>query len=121
LRLQDIARQLADLAQKERRSATIKPAEPEMKRTGEDEEAFARVLERIDDTERQTVEALTAVNERLTMLAQQIAVQPRAEPFVRPEDVPGYSALESAIRNVVEHIEVSEKRTRDSLKAMQDR
>lgn len=121
LRLQDIARQLADLAQKERRSATIKPADSEMKRTGEDEEAFARVLERIDDTERQTVEALTAVNERLTMLAQQIAVQPRAEPFVRPEDVPGYSALESAIRNVVEHIEVSEKRTRDSLKAMQDR
>jgi localization factor PodJL len=35
--------------------------------------------------------------------------------------VPGYSALESAIRNVVEHIEVSEKRTRDSLKSMQDR
>lgn len=120
-RLQDIARQLADLAQKERRTATIKPVDSEMKRTSLDEDAFARVLERIDDTERQTVEALTAVNERLTMLAQQIAVQPGAEAFARPEDVPGYSALESAIRNVVEHIEVSEKRTRDSLKAMQDR
>ncbi len=121
LRLQDIARQLADLAQKERQSVPVRPYEPERRRPGEDEEAFARVLERVDDNERQTVEALTAVNERLSMLAQQIVVQPRAEPFVRPEDVPGYTALESAIRNVVEHIEVSEKRTRDSLKAMQDR
>jgi localization factor PodJL len=85
LRLQDIARQLADLAQKERQSAPVRPFEPELRRTGADEEAFARVLERIDDTERQTVEALTAVNERLSILAQQIAVQPRAEVFVRPE------------------------------------
>lgn len=115
-RLQDIARQLADLAQRERQSA----ARPVEHGFGPREEEFARVLDRIDDNERQTVEALTAVNERLSMLGRQIA-QRRAEPFARPEDVPGYSALESAIRNVVEHIEVSEKRTRDSLKAMQDR
>jgi localization factor PodJL len=123
-RLQDIARQLADLAQKERQSA-VRPVEPERGRAVREEEEFARVLERIDDNERQTVEALTAVNERLTMLGRQIAqnaaLQPRVDAFARPEDVPGYTALESAIRNVVEHIEVSEKRTRDSLKAMQDR
>ena len=121
LTLQDIARQLADLAQKERQSAPARPIEPERGRSAEDEEAFARLLERIDDNERQTVEALTAVNERLSIMGQQVAMQPRAEAFARPEDVPGYSALESAIRNVVEHIEVSERRTRDSLKAMQDR
>ncbi|WP_395662758.1 peptidoglycan-binding protein [Aestuariivirga sp.] len=120
-RLQDIARQLADLAQKERQSAPVRPFEPERGRSAEDEQAFARLLERIDDNERQTVEALTAVNERLSIMGQQVAMQPRAEPFARPEDVPGYSALESAIRNVVEHIEISERRTRDSLKAMQDR
>ncbi len=121
LRLQDIARQLADLAQKERQSAPVRPFEPERGRSAEDEEAFARLLERIDDNERQTVEALTAVNERLSIMGQQVAMQPRVEAFARPEDVPGYSALESAIRNVVEHIEISERRTRDSLKAMQDR
>jgi localization factor PodJL len=124
VRLQDIARQLADLAQKERQSAAVQAFPPAGRRGGDDEEAFARVLERIDDNERQTVEALTAVNERLSMLGRQIAqaaLQPRGEIFARPEDVPGYSALEAAIRNVVEHIEVSEKRTRDSLKAMQDR
>ena len=120
LRLQDIAQQLAHLAQKERQSAAIQPFEA-ARRPGDDEEAMARLLERIDDNERQTVEALTAVNERLSRLGQQMAMQPRAPLFDRPEDVPGYSALESAIRNVVEHIEVSEKRTRDSLKSMQDR
>jgi localization factor PodJL len=124
-RLQDIARQLSSLAQKERQSAAASPLESDRNRLVREEAEFARVLDRIDDNERQTVEALTAVNERLSMLgrqiAQQTAVQQRAEPFTRPEDVPGYSALESAIRNVVEHIEVSEKRTRDSLKAMQDR
>ena len=55
LRLQDIARQLADLAQKERQSAPVRPFEPERSRSAEDEEAFARLLERIDDNERQTV------------------------------------------------------------------
>jgi localization factor PodJL len=118
MRLQDIARQLAELAQKERRSAAQPLAPP---RREADEEALARVLERIDDNERQTVEAFTAVNERLALIGQQIATMPRAEIAGRPEDVPGYSALETAIRNVVEHIEVSERRTRDSLKAMQDR
>lgn len=120
LRLQDIAQQLSDLAQKERQSAAIPPYEPVRGRHDGDE-AIARALERVDDNERQTVEAFTAVNERLSILGQQIAMLSRAHPLERPEDVPGYTALESAIRNVVEHIEVSEKRTRESLKATQDR
>ena len=120
LRLQDIAQQLADLAQKERQSAPP-PAYAPSRRRMDEEEAFARLLERIDDNERQTVEAFSAVNERLSKLGQQIAALPRTPLGERPEDVPGYATLESALRNMVEHIEVSEKRTRESLKAMQDR
>ena len=116
VRLQDIAQQLADLAQRERYSA---PA-PQPGRAA-DREEFERIFERIDENERQTVEALSAVNERLTVLARQIAQIGRPAAFERPEDVPGYPALESAIRSVVEHIEVSEKRTRDSLRSLQDR
>lgn len=120
MRLQDIARQLSNLAKKERQTGPTHLA-PERVGAAQDEQALSRILERIDDNERQTVEAFTAVNERLTVLGLQIASQPQLQGFERPEDVPGYSALESAIRNVVEHIEVSEKRTRESLKAMQDR
>ncbi len=117
LRLQDIAQQLAELAKREHVSAPPPAPQP----SAREREEFERIIERIDDTERQTVEALTAVNDRLTRLAQQVGQAARPRPFERPEDVPGYSALEQAIRNVVEHIEVSEKRTRDSLRAMQDR
>lgn len=121
LRLQDIAQQLADLAQRERQSAPPPQPSYSPERSRAEREEFERIVERIDENERQTVEALTAVNERLTRLGQQIAQLGRPSSFDRPEDVPGYSALESAIRNVVEHIEVSERRTRDSLKSMQDR
>lgn len=117
LRLQDIAQQLADLAKREH--VTAPPPQPEPGPA--EREEFERIIERIEDTERQTVEALTAVNERLTRLSQQVGQAARPRGFDRPEDVPGYTALEQAIRNVVEHIEVSEKRTRDSLRAMQDR
>ncbi len=121
LRLQDIAEQLSRLAQRERESASIMPYEAPAPRQ-DDRLAFERILNRMDNNERQTVEALTAVNERLSVLGRQIALAAKPQKAIeKPEDVPGYGALEQAIRNVVEHIEVSEKRTRDSLKSMQDR
>lgn len=123
LRLEDIAQQLAELAQRERESAAIMSYDAS-RSPAADAETLNRILERIDHNERQTVDAFTAVNERLSVLGRQIAMSQKAmapPPFERPEDVPGFSALEAAIRNVVEHIEVSEKRTRDSLRSMQDR
>ena len=122
LRLEDIAQQLAQLAQRERQSAAITPLEAP-RAPAADEEALNRILDRIDHNERQAVDAFTAVNERLSVLGRQIAMGQKAPApvFEKPEDVPGFSALEAAIRNVVEHIEISEKRTRDGLRSMQDR
>jgi len=123
VRLEDIAQQLSRLAQREREGAAILPYEPPRPHRQESE-TLNRILSRIDNNERQTVEAFSAVNERLSVLGRQISqsVQPsRHKPIEKPEDVPGFASLESAIRNVVEHIEVSDKRTRDSLKSMQDR
>jgi localization factor PodJL len=118
-RLEDIAQHLSQLAQRERQSAAIMPYEAPRHRS-EDRDTLNRILSRIDNNERQAVDAFTAVNERLSVLGNQIAqVKPKA--IEKPEDVPGYMALESAIRNVVEHLEISENRTRGSLKAMQDR
>jgi localization factor PodJL len=45
----------------------------------------------------------------------------RPAPAVKPEDTPGFQVLEKAVRNIVEHMEVSEKRNRDTLKSLQDR
>ncbi len=120
LRLEDIANQLSMLAQREKEAATIQAYEPPRPRH-EDRDTLNRILARIDSNEQQAVEAFTAVNERLSVLGRQIAMTQRPQVIEKPEDVPGFQALEAAIRNVVEHIEVSEKRTRDSLKSMQDR
>ena len=118
-RLEDIAKHLSQLAQRERESAVIMPYEAPRHRS-EDRDTLNRILRRIDNNENQAVEAFTAVNERLSVLGSLIT-QARPKAFEKPEDVPGYIALETAIRNVVEHIEISEKRTRGSLKSMQDR
>ena len=121
LRLEDIANQLAALAQREREAATVVPYEAAPAPV-QDQQVIDRILDRIDSNERQAVDAFNAMNERLSLLGRHMAAAPRSQPvFEKPEDVPGFSALEHAIRNVVEHIEVSEQRTRDSLKSMQDR
>ena len=113
LSLQLIAQQLAELAAGERHEPERQFAEPAP--------GLADLAARIADNERKTVEALSAVNSRLTLLSQQISGLARPQAFDRPQDMQGHKALESAIRNVIEHIEVSEKRTRDSLKSMQER
>ncbi|MCB1379306.1 MAG: SEL1-like repeat protein [Alphaproteobacteria bacterium] len=120
VRLEDIAQQLSRLAQRERESAAILPYEAPRARN-QDADTLNRIINRIDNNERQTVDAFNAVNDRLSVLGRQIAMSAKPKIFEKPEDVPGFSSLETAIRNVVEHIELSEKRTRDSLRTMQDR
>ena len=114
-RLEDIAEQLSRLAMRETETAPRYVSPPQ-----EENGNFARILSRVESNERQTVEAFTAVNERLALLGRQFQ---RAQPVVapKPEESPGFMALEKAVRNIVEHLEVSEKRTRDNLKSLQDR
>jgi localization factor PodJL len=114
-RLEDIAEQLSRLAMRESETAPRYVSPPQ-----EENGNFARILSRVESNERQTVEAFTAVNERLALLGRQFQkAQPVAAP--KPEESPGFVALEKAVRNIVEHLEVSEKRTRDNLKSLQDR
>ncbi|MBC8037006.1 MAG: SEL1-like repeat protein [Rhizobiales bacterium] len=120
IRLEDIAQQLSRLARREQESAAIRPYEAPAQH--QDAEALHRMLARVDNNERQAVEAFTAVNERLSVLGRQIAMAAQQQKnFDKPEDVPGFNSLETAIRNVVDHLDVSERRTRDTLKSMQDR
>lgn len=120
IRLEDIAQQLSRLARREQESAAIMPYEAPAHH--QDSETLHRILAKVDGNERQAVEAFTAVNERLSVLGRQIAMAAQQQKtFDRPEDVPGFSALETALRNVVDHLDVSEQRTRDTLKSMQDR
>lgn len=111
-RMDDLADQLSRLAREDERATAGRPM-GEARFSKE----FNRILERIDTTERQTAEAIAAVNDRIAGIAQ--TGQPGLP--LLPEDVPGYSALESALRNIIEHITDSEARSRDSLHALQAR
>jgi localization factor PodJL len=120
IRLEDIALQLSALAKREQDSAAIRPYEAPAARHA-DQDMMNRILGRIEQNERQSVEAFIAMNERFAALGRQLSQAAPAKVIEKPEDVPGFQALEGALRNIVDHIEISERRTRDSLKTMQDR
>ena len=75
----------------------------------------------MESNERQTVEAFSAVNERLAALSRQVTRTQAQAPTGKLEENPGFQALEKAVRNIVEHLEVADKRTRDNLKVLQER
>jgi localization factor PodJL len=112
-RLEDIAEQLSRLARRDTDTAPHYAAQPQ------ETETFTKILSRVDSNERQTVEAFTAINERLATMSRQVTLAVKAQP--KPEEAPGFQALEKAVRNIVEHLEISEKRTRDNLKSLQER
>ena len=110
-RLEDIAEQLSRISSRESDTAHRPAREPE------DTLAFAKVLSRVESNEKQTVEAFSAVNERLATISRQIT---RSAP-PKAEESPGFQAMEKAVRNIVEHLEVADKRTRENMKSLQDR
>jgi localization factor PodJL len=114
-RLEDIAEHLSRLSQRE--TQVSHPAADH--RT--DSELMSRVLNRVENNERQTVEAFTAVNDRLAVLGRQMAQAAKSRVETRVEETAGYQSLEKAIRNIVDHMEASEKRSRENFKSLQDR
>ena len=120
IRLEDIAEQLSRIARREQDTAPSRGTYSFESRS-DDEEALGQILSRIESNERQTVEAFTAVNERLAVLGRQVLTAGKMPTLAKPEDSTAMKSLETAVRNIVEHIEISERRTRDSLKSMQDR
>jgi localization factor PodJL len=115
-RLEDIAEHLSRLSRRE----TETSQRNDEARPALDNEALHKILGRVESNERQTVEAFTAVNDRLSILGRQVtqAIKPRDG---KSDENPGYVALEKAVRNIVEHMETSEKRTRDNFKSLHDR
>src|SRR5215216_552815 len=79
---------------------------------------YDAVIDRIENGERYVSEALASVNDRLQSLKQQIV--DLAGATTRVSDDEGYVALEAALRNIVGHIEISERRTHEALRSVED-
>src|SRR5687767_8461956 len=87
------------------------PAEPDAK--------LESIIERVDNQERYLTEALTSVNERLKAIHAQVARQAEqaAEGTGAAES---YASLEAAVRNIVGHLDVSQRRTQETITTLQD-
>jgi localization factor PodJL len=92
----------------------------ERSRPDREDHSLAGILARVEASERQSAENFAHFGERLETLGDKLAKGADRFPL-NPEDVPGYRSLETALRNIVDHIEVSERETRDTLKAVQER
>ena len=117
-RLEDIAQQLARIARQETDASSAysygaPPSRP-------DNDGIVRLLNRVESNERQQVEAFSAVNDRLSVLSRQFSQATKAA-TARPDESQGFQTLEKAVRNIVEHMEASEKRNRDNFRSLQDR
>jgi localization factor PodJL len=119
IRLEDIAEQLSRIARREQETAPARAYVPTARAVESD--TLSRILNRVESNERQTVEAFSAVNERLSVVGRQLAQVAKVTAPPRLEEAPGFQSLEKAVHNIVEHIEASDRRTKDTLKSLQDR
>jgi len=85
--------------------------------------ALEAMIKRIESGESQSRKSFEKVNTRLDVIDEKLTVSAvSAVSKDEPDDQsPEFQALESALRNIVDHIETSEKRNRDALGNMQDR
>ena len=83
IRLEDIAEQLSRIARREQNTS---PASYVSEARLEDEENLAKILNRVESNERQTVEAFTAVNERLAVLSRQVLQTAKMPTISKPEE-----------------------------------
>ncbi|MGI9462609.1 MAG: hypothetical protein ACR2OM_01630, partial [Aestuariivirgaceae bacterium] len=117
-RLDQLAEQLNDLTQQNQDTAVSSFIQSS---TGADAGSLEAMIDRIEATERRSDAALDEVNQRLQVMADQLSDPAIAGMPTRPEDVPGFAALDTALRNIVDHIGISEQRTAETLNAVQER
>jgi localization factor PodJL len=115
LRLEEIAEQLHTIARHESETALSRHMTPE------DEDRLRAIVERLDAHEQHTTTTLGAMQERLEEISHRLGRDPENKLAQRADEVPGYRALEGALRHIIEHIEVSETRTRDSIRSLHER
>lgn len=83
--------------------------------------AMDLVLARIEQGEQHAQDGVRTLGKRVDKIGdrlEEIALRPVE---VTARDVPGFSALEGAVRNIVDHIEKSDKQSRDTIGQLQNR
>ena len=83
------------------------------------DQAVRTILDRLDRHEQRTSDTIGEILSRIDVLGRELTelAEEAAQPAAQGE--PAHAALELALRNIVDHLEVSERRNRDALRAIQ--
>ncbi|MFO1091559.1 MAG: peptidoglycan-binding protein [Hyphomicrobiales bacterium] len=121
-KLDDLARRLNVLAAEDQKTAVGRVLETREAATRRDELALQSILDRLAAHERSTGDTITAIVERIESLGRDVAgLTERLAERNSAGTTVGYAALDTALRNVVDHIESSEGKTKDVLQSIQDK
>ncbi|NNF80204.1 MAG: hypothetical protein HKN05_19460 [Rhizobiales bacterium] len=96
-------------------------SEPRRYSESNPEQSMHSLLDRIENNEISSTHSMSDLNRQLANLAEKLD---REEPSIEPERSPHRDVaptFDSAIKNVMAHVEQSEARTRSTMKALQDR
>ncbi len=83
--------------------------------------AMELLLDRIEQGEKRAEDGVRTLGKRVDKIGdrlEEVALRPVE---ITARDVPGFSALEGAVRNIVDHIEKSDKQSRDTIGQLQNR
>ncbi len=83
--------------------------------------AMELLLDRIEQGEKRAEDGVRTLGKRVDKIGdrlEEVALRPVE---ITAREVPGFSALEGAVRNIVDHIEKSDKQSRDTIGQLQNR
>jgi localization factor PodJL len=89
--------------------------------TGASAQVMQRLIERIESGEQRTHASLDHLGNRVERLGERVEEIAERPLELKARDIPGFSALEGAVRNIVDHIAKSEAQSRETMSALQNR
>ncbi len=118
-KLNELSNQLSQMANTDPSHARDLPQVPQQDHAAPSsaEQTMRSLMDRVENNELSSQESLSQLNRQLSNLAEKLDREPSA-----PSPSPGSSmTFDTAIKNVMSHVEESEARTRSTLKSLQDR
>ena len=83
--------------------------------------AMDLLLDRIEQGEQRAQDGVRTLGKRVDKIGDRLEELALRPVEITARDVPGFSALEGAVRNIVDHIEKSDKQSRDTMGQLQSR
>ena len=121
-KLNELSSQLSAMVSSEAGQGHDVPhAEPKRYASPNPEQTMRSLIDRIENNELSSSDSMSQLNRQLATLADKLDQESPAPELAPRPDQGSAATFDSAIKNVMAHVEQSEARTRSTMKALQDR